>query len=56
MRRAMGGVDVITFAGGVGENDWDVRMHALEGLEFMGVKLDKEKTTACAERKWIFPW
>ena len=40
---AMGGVDVITFAGGVGENDWDVRMHALEGLEFMGVKLDKEK-------------
>ncbi len=40
---AMGGVDVITFAGGVGENDWDVRLHALEGLEFMGVKLDKEK-------------
>ncbi|MBC5647236.1 acetate/propionate family kinase [Christensenella tenuis] len=40
---AMGGVDVITFAGGVGENDWDVRKHALEGLEFMGVKLDKEK-------------
>lgn len=40
---AMGGVDVITFAGGVGENDWDVRMHAVEGLEFMGVKIDKEK-------------
>ena len=40
---AMGGVDVITFAGGVGENDWDVRLHALEGLEFMGIKLDKEK-------------
>lgn len=40
---AMGGVDVITFAGGVGENDWDVRKCALEGLEFMGVKLDKEK-------------
>lgn len=40
---AMGGVDVITFAGGVGENDWDVRAHAVEGLEFMGIKLDKEK-------------
>ncbi|BDF58399.1 acetate kinase [Christensenellaceae bacterium] len=40
---AMGGVDVLTFAGGVGENDWDVRAHAVEGLEFMGIKLDKEK-------------
>ncbi|MEA4852734.1 MAG: acetate kinase [Christensenella sp.] len=40
---AMGGVDVITFAGGVGENDWDVRKHAVEGLEFMGVKLDDAK-------------
>lgn len=40
---AMGGVDVITFAGGVGENDWDVRKHALEGLAFMGIKLDEEK-------------
>ncbi|WP_066648247.1 acetate/propionate family kinase [Christensenella timonensis] len=40
---AMGGVDVLTFAGGVGENDWDVRAHAVEGLEFMGIKLDKAK-------------
>lgn len=40
---AMGGVDVLTFAGGVGENDWDVRAHATDGLEFMGVKIDKEK-------------
>ncbi|MEA5003709.1 MAG: acetate kinase [Christensenella sp.] len=40
---AMGGVDVLTFAGGVGENDWDVRAHATEGLEFMGIKIDKQK-------------
>ncbi|MEG0784735.1 MAG: acetate kinase [Christensenella sp.] len=40
---AMGGVDVITFAGGVGENDWDVRLHAITGLEYMGVKLDVKK-------------
>ncbi len=40
---AMGGVDVLTFAGGVGENDWDVRAHAVEGLEFMGIKLDQAK-------------
>ncbi len=40
---AMGGVDVLTFAGGVGENDWDVRAHATEGLAFMGIKIDKQK-------------
>ena len=40
---AMGGVDVIIFAGGVGENQADCRAAVLEGLEFMGVELDKEK-------------
>ncbi len=39
---AMGGVDVIIFAGGVGENQADCREAVLEGLEFMGVELDKE--------------
>ena len=39
---AMGGVDIIIFAGGVGENQADCREMALEGLEFLGVELDKE--------------
>ena len=39
---AMGGVDIIIFAGGVGENQADCREAALEGLEFLGVELDKE--------------
>ena len=39
---AMGGVDVIIFAGGVGENQADCREAVLEGLEFIGVELDKE--------------
>ena len=39
---AMGGVDIIIFAGGVGENQQDCREMALEGLEFLGVELDKE--------------
>ena len=39
---AMGGVDVILFTGGVGENQADCREAACSGLEFMGVKLDKE--------------
>lgn len=40
---AMGGLDVIAFAGGVGENDTGVRANCLKGLEFLGVKLDLEK-------------
>lgn len=39
---AMGGVDAICFTGGIGENSATVREQALEGLEFLGVKLDKE--------------
>ena len=39
----MGGVDVITFAGGVGENSADIRKDVLSGHEFMGVKIDSEK-------------
>ncbi len=37
---AMGGVDAIVFAGGVGENNIEVRAMITEGLEFMGVKID----------------
>ncbi|MBR2607701.1 MAG: acetate kinase [Bacteroidaceae bacterium] len=39
---AMGGVDIIVFAGGVGENQAPCREAALEGLEFIGVELNKE--------------
>ena len=39
----MGGVDIIVFTAGVGEHQADVREGALEGLEFLGVKLDREK-------------
>ncbi|GHV34789.1 acetate kinase [Bacteroidia bacterium] len=39
---AMGGVDVILFTGGIGENDFNVREEVCEGLEFMGVKIDKK--------------
>ena len=38
----MGGVDAICFTGGIGENSSMTRERALEGLEFLGVDLDKE--------------
>ena len=37
---AMGGVDVIVFTGGVGENDQVTRESVVSGLEFMGVEFD----------------
>jgi len=40
---AMGGVDAISFAGGIGENSALVRKQVLDGLEFMGVSLDLAK-------------
>lgn len=36
----MGGVDLIVFTGGVGENSSELREMVCEGLEFMGVKFD----------------
>ena len=40
---AMGGVDVVVFTAGVGENDARTRAEIVEGLEFMGIKIDNEK-------------
>lgn len=40
---AMGGVDVIVFTAGIGENTSRVRKGALEGLDFLGFKIDSLK-------------
>ncbi len=39
----MGGVDVIAFTAGVGENSPELREHIVEELGFMGIKIDPEK-------------
>lgn len=44
---AMGGVDIIVFTGGAGENQWEVREGATQGLEFMGVRMDEARNRAC---------
>ena len=38
----MGGVDIIVFAGGVGENQYGVRENVCATLGFMGVEIDKQ--------------
>lgn len=40
---AMGGVDIITFTAGLGENGPDMRESICEGLGFLGVRVDHEK-------------
>jgi acetate kinase len=40
---AMGGVDVITFTAGVGENGIEDRVAICEGLEYLGAELDAER-------------
>ena len=37
------GADMLVFTGGIGENDTQTRKNILQGLEFMGIKLDKSK-------------
>ena len=40
---ALGGVDVITFTAGVGENSASMRASICQGLEYLGVKIDPER-------------
>ncbi len=40
---AMGGVDIIVFTAGIGENSDYIREKAVDGLEFFGIKIDPEK-------------
>jgi acetate kinase len=42
---AMGGVDVVIFTGGVGENACETREEICNDLEFMGIEFDAQKNT-----------
>jgi acetate kinase len=45
MAAAMGGLDVLVFTGGVGENSPEVRSRAAGGLGFLGVAVDETRNT-----------
>ena len=64
MAAAIGGLDVLVFAGGVGENSPEVRRRICAGLEFLGVALDGDangsglrviSTPAAAARVRVIP-
>jgi acetate kinase len=40
---SLGGLDVITFSGGIGENSAEIRAAVLKNLSGFGVELDEEK-------------
>ena len=50
---AMGGVDVIVWTAGVGENQISTRMGSCSGLEFLGIKMDEEANNSRGEEKLI---
>jgi acetate kinase len=45
---ALGGLDTLVFAGGIGENAPPVRARICAGLEFLGIELEEQKNTANA--------
>jgi len=45
----MGGIDCIIFSGGIGEKSIYVREKVLEGMEFMGVKIDYTRNKEIAD-------
>ena len=50
---AMGGVDAVVFTAGVGENSATLRAKIMEGLEFLGLKLDPEKNDVRGKERII---
>ena len=46
---ALGGVDILVFTGGVGENQKSIRASVCEGLEFMGIQIDPKKNNTRGE-------
>ena len=50
---AMGGVDIIVWTAGVGENQIGTRLEACEGLDFLGVKIDEQVNKVRGEEKVI---
>jgi acetate kinase len=48
---AIGRLDAVVFTAGVGEMGWPIRERTIEGLENLGIKLDKERNKSAMTRK-----
>jgi len=50
---AMGGVDMLIFAGGIGENGPETREEICKGLEFLGIELDPAKNSGLRSKEAV---
>ena len=50
---AMGGIDVLAFTGGIGENSPEVRAASCEGLGFLGIGIDEVRNSSQEKEKRI---
>jgi acetate kinase len=51
MTASLGGLDVLVFTGGVGENAPDLRAQTMAGLAFLGVAVDPERNSGTGDRE-----
>ena len=49
----LGGLDLLIFTGGVGENQWTTRSAACKDMEFMGIRIDESKNTGLRGKEMI---
>jgi len=50
---AMGGLDVLIFTGGIGENDDAVRRYSTEDMEYLGIKIDPNRNDGLRKREGV---
>jgi len=50
---AMGGVDILVFTGGIGENACETRENICSDLEFLGIEFDKEKNKGVRSKEVV---
>jgi acetate kinase len=50
---AMGGVDIVVFAGGIGENGPETREEVCKDLEFLGIEMDLEKNNSIRSKEAV---
>lgn len=50
---ALGGVDILVFTGGVGENQWSTRREVCKDMEYMGIKLDQQKNDGMRGKEMV---
>lgn len=50
---ALGGIDILIFAGGIGENGPETREAICKNLEYMGIKIDKSKNDGLRGKEMV---